>query len=215
MSKETWKPIAGLSSTGEVSSKGRYRDLPNKTKATYGNYRDGYLYFNIIIYSKGKQSKRSFIAHRLVCMAFLDNPMKKPCVNHINGVKCDNRIENLEWLTYSENTMHSIKKLDPKRDVLHRKEIKRLMHIFSKKPIYGFRHRIAKERLSYEDNNYPGFSKWVIDTYGIRYDNLFSYACNCGYLIHVLSTQYRIATELNADITFHPNNKVTITPTNK
>lgn len=64
---------------------------------------NGYVYFRL---SKNNKKKR-FLGHRLVAEYFLPNPDKLPVVNHKNGIKKDNRIENLEWCSYSENTIHS------------------------------------------------------------------------------------------------------------
>lgn len=63
---------------------------------------NGYLGINLM--SGGKRKK--FLIHRLIAQKFIPNPNNKPCINHKNGIKTDNRIENLEWVTYKENTHH-------------------------------------------------------------------------------------------------------------
>jgi hypothetical protein len=67
----------------------------------------GHGYELIIIHCLGK--RKTIILHRLIAELFIPNPEKKPCINHKNGIKTDNRVENLEWVTYKENSIHANK----------------------------------------------------------------------------------------------------------
>lgn len=62
-------------------------------------------YVKVTIYNNGKQ--KTMYVHRLVAQTFIPNPDSKPEINHINGIKSDNRVENLEWSTPKENTKHA------------------------------------------------------------------------------------------------------------
>jgi hypothetical protein len=103
MSNEIWKPIKGYESLYEISNRGTIRKINNKKLKMPHKHRMGYL--KVMLYSNGKE--KSFYLHRLIAKAFIPNPKNYPCVNHINGTKNDNSINNLEWCTRSQNTQHA------------------------------------------------------------------------------------------------------------
>ena len=110
MAEEIWKPIVGYEEIYAVSSLGRVKNLTRGKIRKLGDNTKGYLRVSL---SKDGQSK-FFSVHRLVATAFVSNPGDLPQVNHKNGVKTNNRAENLEWIGISENQKHSYKVLKRK-----------------------------------------------------------------------------------------------------
>lgn len=114
-----WKDIVGYEGIYQVSNTGAVKRIgmyTNQTGKTWSSERllkpsikeNGYM---IVGLSKNGKVSAKYI-HRLVAMAYIDNPLNKPTVNHKDGNKKNNNIDNLEWTTYLENNIHSIKILN-------------------------------------------------------------------------------------------------------
>ena len=100
---EIWKDIEGYNGLYQVSSKGRVKSLnykkTGKEKLLKSAKKSGYPF--VALYKDGK--KKQTLIHRLVASAFIPNTDNKPCIDHINTDRTDNRVENLRWVTYKEN----------------------------------------------------------------------------------------------------------------
>lgn len=102
---EYWKDVSKYKNILEVSNRGHVR---YKYKNT--NISENFVpkrYSRIRATLNGKRTTLEI--HRLVALAFVKNPFKKPHVNHIDGNKQNNKSSNLEWVTPKENTYHGIK----------------------------------------------------------------------------------------------------------
>lgn len=128
MINEIWKDMPEWCGYYQVSNLGKVRSLTRKTASRPANGKalkefystNGYL---MVCFSKESKLKR-FLIHRLVAICFLENKNNYPVVNHKNGNKLDNRADNLEWCTTSQNAMHAYK---TGLRVIKESEIKRLI----------------------------------------------------------------------------------------
>ncbi len=115
---EEWKDIIGYEGYYQISNFGNVKSLERRIEA--GISRRGFRlikerilkpridnlgYYGILL--SFNNIKRGFRIHRLVGIHFIHNPENKTTINHIDGIKTNNHISNLEWNTYSENNQHA------------------------------------------------------------------------------------------------------------
>ena len=100
-----WKKIEQLNNLYEISDTGLIRKTSSQKILRPFLTQFGYKAIDLFINKK----KYRVRIHRLVAQAFIPNPKNKECVNHINGIKHDNRVENLEWTTIKENNQHAVR----------------------------------------------------------------------------------------------------------
>lgn len=107
LTEEKWVKIEGHDMY-EVSNLGRVRNMKNNKINTHHLNNNGYLMCHLRNPNKPQYFFRKSL-HRMLALAFIPNPENKRCVNHINGIKSDNSLPNLEWCTHSENSIHAHK----------------------------------------------------------------------------------------------------------
>lgn len=118
ITEEIWRPVVGYEDFYEVNNKGCVKSLPRKTWNGKGYYirpvkimsqhisQKGY---RIVSLTKRDEEDKAVPVHRIVAMAFIPNPNNLPQVNHKDGNKQNNNVDNLEWCDNSYNQIHAYK----------------------------------------------------------------------------------------------------------
>jgi hypothetical protein len=112
MTIEIYKDVVGYEGIYQVSNLGNVKRIlisrgVSKKNNNFIKPFCNKAYYQIVLQKNGK--RKYFMIHRLIAQAFIPNPNNYPFINHINGIKNDNRLENLEWCTHSQNMLHAFK----------------------------------------------------------------------------------------------------------
>lgn len=102
--QEIWKQITGYEDLYEVSNLGRVRSVRGRL-LSQNKDPSGYMKINLSRFGTHKLNR----IHRLVAAHFISNPLNKVSVNHKDGNKLNNHVDNLEWNTWKENSDHAIR----------------------------------------------------------------------------------------------------------
>lgn len=168
-----WKDIVGYEGYYQVSDTGEVRSLIMWDGAHYCRRKEPFLlskansstgYYNVGLCKNNKRSCRK--VHRLVAEAFIPNEEGKPQVNHKDGNKRNNNVENLEWVTSRENLVHALDTGLRNRNVISKEKLELLVDEgYTVKEISGITH-ISIGRLMAYYKKYGvrnNFNKYQID----------------------------------------------------
>ena len=109
MKNNTYKDIEGYEGLYQINESGDVKSLETEYKNEWILKPFLVKGYPSVKLSKGERYDRKQLSvHRIVAENFIPNPLNKPQVNHINGIKTDNRVENLEWVTARENQTNMI-----------------------------------------------------------------------------------------------------------
>jgi hypothetical protein len=191
---EIWKDVVDyeglykISNFGQVKSCDRIYVYPNGKKKKYKgkikkicetgkrkNSNQGYLCTRLT--NQNNKDKCELI-HVLVARAFIQNPENKPTVNHKDGNKHNNNLENLEWATYSENNKHAYdNNLKSDNKILIRLKDDKINNIYisvsDAERKTGIRRKTIRDFINQKREDYYGY-KWIYfeeDKYGVIYDD--------------------------------------------
>jgi len=146
---EIWKDIKGFEGKYQVSNLGNVRSLRFRNQnfskdLTQKINNKGYKVVNLTDNSKNKPA----LVHRLVAMAFVDNPNNYPIVNHKDENPQNNHADNLEWCTYSYNTSYSMN-IHPERKRINADNLEK----YSPRNKKGVPHKFRNQVAILDDNN--------------------------------------------------------------
>lgn len=103
--EEIWKEIKEYGGKYKVSNNGRIKNMMTNNLVPQNISNSGYYRVGLYLNNKSKNKE----VHRIVAETFIDNPENKIEVNHIDGNKLNNNVDNLEWVTHKENINHAWK----------------------------------------------------------------------------------------------------------